>query len=165
MDKIKRWYKSEANAERDAARYDCDIVTDANGWTDIYYLVPRSSTPGIQRVIQRNQSECGFGKCRVIGKRNDGSLYVVSESSNYRVMIARRGAIPDDLVESYLRGYYTRREETSKEIHRRKEAARISHALCDTPGKVGHDMRREIRRRILSAPLDTPAILEVRKER
>lgn len=35
-------------------------------------------------------------------------------------------------------------------INKRKEAARISHALCDERGKAGHEARQFIRKQILN---------------
>lgn len=52
---------------------------------------------------------------------------------------------------SYAMGYTMWRETSlgGNHINPRKEAARISHALCDMPGKYGHELRQYIRRSIL----------------
>ncbi len=145
---MKQWYKSLASAERDAAKENCDIITSANRWTDIYYLIPRSAAPGIVRIIQRSQSDCGARRCRVIYKHTDGSLLCVAETTIYRARVVQSGSVPESKVEEYLRGYYTRREESSLKIRARKEAARISHELCDLGGSAGHKERQRIRRRL-----------------
>ena len=56
---MKKWYKSEASALRDAKLENCDIICGGNGRTDIFYLVPKAAAPGIVRVIQRSQKERG----------------------------------------------------------------------------------------------------------
>ena len=149
---MKKWYKSEASAMRDAERENCDIVCGSNGWADIYYLVPQDAAPGIVRVIARAERECGPCRCRVIYKTTDGKLDVIDNTTLYRLFVVRRGLVREELVGKYLRGYYTRREENSKAIRARKEAARVSHELCDAPGAVGHEIRQQIRRQILRLP-------------
>lgn len=54
-------------------------------------------------------------------------------------------------AKQYIRGHMLWRETSlgGKHINERKEAARISHALCDETGKAGHDARQFIRRQIL----------------
>lgn len=51
----------------------------------------------------------------------------------------------------YILGYMFWRETPlgGKKINKYKEAARISHELCDLPGKYGHEVRQRIRRKIL----------------
>lgn len=145
---IKKWYKSEKNAETDAARYNCDIVCGSNGYTDIYYLIPKSAKPGIYRKIARAQTDVK-GKeyiYRVIYKTSDGDIIIVDETSAYRISAVWRGLIPEEKIYDYLAGYYTRREETSAKIRQLKENARVSHLLCDASGKKGHDDRQAIRR-------------------
>lgn len=66
---------------------------------------------------------------------------------------ARRLYDAGDVSEAkeYILGRRLWRETTlgGKHINERKEAARISHALCNEGGKVGHDVRQWIRRSIL----------------
>ncbi len=54
-------------------------------------------------------------------------------------------------AEQYILGHMLWRETSlgGKHINERKEAARISHALCDVGGKAGHNARQWIRRSIL----------------
>lgn len=54
-------------------------------------------------------------------------------------------------AKEYILGHRLWRETSlgGKHINGRKEAARISHALCDEGGKAGHDARQWIRRSIL----------------
>ena len=146
---MKRWYKSYFNAVRDAERENCEIVCGGNGWTDIYYLIPRDSPPGIQRVIARSQSDVGPNRVRVIYRDARGIISVIEETTIYRMSVVKRGLVPDEKVVDYLLGYYTRREESSREIKLRKEAARISHMLCELPGTSGHAERQRIRRELM----------------
>ena len=55
-------------------------------------------------------------------------------------------------AEQYALGYMLWSETTlgGGKINERKEAARISHVICDEKGKAGHDERQYIRKQILS---------------
>lgn len=57
-----------------------------------------------------------------------------------------------DEVASYINGYTLWRETTlgGKHINERKAAARLSHFYCEEGGRAGHDMRQQIRRKILN---------------
>lgn len=57
-----------------------------------------------------------------------------------------------DEVSSYIKGYTLWRETSlgGRHINKRKEAARISHILCDEGGMAGHEERQYIRKRLLS---------------
>lgn len=51
----------------------------------------------------------------------------------------------------YALGYMLWKETSlgGKHINKRKEAARISHAMCDIQGQKGHDIRQSLRKKIL----------------
>lgn len=55
-------------------------------------------------------------------------------------------------AKQYALGYMLWRETSlgGNHINKRKEAARISHALCDERGKAGHEARQFIRKQILN---------------
>lgn len=54
-------------------------------------------------------------------------------------------------AEQYALGYMLWKETSlgGRRTNRRKEAARISHAMCCESGKRGHELRQEIRKHIL----------------
>lgn len=51
----------------------------------------------------------------------------------------------------YALGYMLWKETSlgGSRINKKKEAARISHAMCDMSGQTGHDIRQSIRKKIL----------------
>lgn len=148
---MKKWYKNIDIAERDAAKEHCQIVLGHNRYTDIYYLVPINSEKSkIFRVIGRSQTDChGKRRYRVIYISGDSSPFVVEETTKYRIQNVKLGKVAEEKVYNYLNGYYTLNEERSEKIRERKERARISHILNDTPGKKGHDERQVIRRELM----------------
>jgi len=142
---IKKWYKNCDKAEKDALKFNGEIVTVSNGWTDIYYVIPLSAKRGeVAKVTTLRDADGGGYRC--IYKDETGNLLVIEGVSKYR--LNHYLGVPIDKRADYLNGYYTRREETSKKIQIFKEAARRSHAICDLPGEYGHKIRQELRYKI-----------------
>lgn len=68
---------------------------------------------------------------------------------NYIIRLYNEG-YKNEAIE-YALGYRLWRETAigGNKINKYKEAARISHAMCDMAGEIGHDARQTIRRKIL----------------
>lgn len=141
----KNWYLNEERAEKDAAAYGGEVVAVSNGGFDFYYVVPQSA-PRFQIAKIVGMPDSSGGGYRCIYKDQFGLLTVIEHVSKYRIDHCLD--VSEQLREQYLAGFYTRREETSNKIRIYKEAARLSHALCDVPGQRGHAMRQRIRREI-----------------
>lgn len=71
------------------------------------------------------------------------------DKMNYARRLYDAGEVSEAI--EYINGYRLWRETSlgGRHINERKEAARISHALCDEGGKAGHDARQWVRRQIL----------------
>lgn len=145
---MQKWYKNYDNALKDAELENCTIVSASNGGSSIYYLVPCSLPSNtIWEAIAQSHGNCS-GKQRmnrVIYKDLGGKLHVIDQVHDSRIWNVTHNRVAPENICSYLYGYYSLREETSEQIRIRKEKARISHEMCDLPGKEGHEIRQEIR--------------------
>lgn len=150
--KIKNWYLKEANAKKDLKKLENHCIVTYSpyrtGGKDVYRIVEKKEKAGIIDIIQAKIGSWGEYRVHVIYQYEDGKIEVIQGVSMYRAEIIGKGLIADNLVYSYAMGYYTRHEERSEKIRKRKENARISHQMCDIGGKTGHDIRQEIRRQL-----------------
>ena len=114
-------------------------------FNDFYLCIPE------QGVYTRSANESRYG----IGKLQffiDGEFVGAGWKYKADKVKALYDAGCEYEARQYVRGYMLWRETTlgGGRINERKEAARISHMLCDNTGKAGHDARQHIRRRILN---------------
>lgn len=144
--KIRRWYLNESKANTDAVRISKKsgiphhvVATNNNGGPDYYYVINEQDI--FVRLIPQSTSRSTTKFCKLV---HSGRL--IEDASIYRVAaFLKSKRVLDKEAEEYLQGHRTPQEYWKGQINNKMEAARISHQLCDEPGKAGHDARQEIR--------------------
>jgi hypothetical protein len=112
---------------------------------DYYVVLPKGGT--MRRKIPQNKAKRKYGVYDIEYYIGDwGFIPARSSRLNHFIRVGRP-MTPE--ASEYLQGYRTPQEYWGHKINPRKEAARISHQLCDMRGSEGHEARQRIRREIL----------------
>ena len=134
----------------DAAEMDCPegwhvvALPGHSRWNDYYVLVEYGKT--VTRVIPQSEAHRKYGVWDIVYYIGDWG-FIPARKCRLESFIRSGRPITDDARE-YLQGHRTPSEFWTGKINQRMEAARISHIICDTAGKDGHDARQEMRKEI-----------------
>lgn len=139
------WRLSEEKAEKDCPN-DC-IVVPMRGYSrmrDFYKIIPKKG------LFFKSSNCAKYGEYTVTMFVDGKVIYGVRQDKIDKLKkLYNFGNISD--LEDYARGHRLWRETElgGNKINKYKEAARISHYICDMRGEVGHRERQRIRADIL----------------